>query len=234
MVLLPTLSSLHAANKTTETRQIVRQYGRLVSMLVIPIAVGFASITEVALRLFGPSYMSGLVPSVIVSVVSGLTALGAVYAAVLLAVGRLRLYILANIVGVVTLAVVVYFSTPYLGLSGPALGRATLMIVVAIFYAYGAWRSGFFELDLRAFLGASISSAPMGAVVFFILTRFNSFLVQIVLLPFAIVAGALMYLCAVRALKLFTEEDFEFMRQVVPAGFERIVALILRAVYPKR
>jgi len=228
MVLLPTLSTLYASKQTDEMGQIVRQYSRYVSIIVIPIAVGFAAVTGVALRIFGPAYVSGFVPSVIVSVASGLTAVGAVYAAVLLAVGKLRWYTAANVLGVVGLSIVAYVTTPFLGLAGPALGRASLVAVAALLYAYAAGRSGFFELDARAFISAAASSAPMGAVVFFILASFHSFLIQLAMLPVVIVIGALLYLCALRALRLLTVQDFEFIQLMAPARSHRVIALIAR------
>jgi O-antigen/teichoic acid export membrane protein len=228
MVLLPTLSSLHASGEKREMRQIVRQYSRYVSIIVIPIAVGFAAITDVALRIFGPEYASGLMPSVIVSVTAGLTAVGAVYAAVLLAVGELRWYTLANLGGLGSLAAVVYLATPILGLSGPALGRASLMILAALVYAYATLRSGFLELDVRAFLTAVSSSVLMGAVVFFILSLFHTFLMKLVMLPIVVVIGALLYLVGLRVLKLLGAQDFEFIREIAPARFHGIVSLIAR------
>ena len=228
MVLLPTLSTLYVSKKTDEMRQIVRQYSRYVAILVIPIAVGFAAITGVALRIFGAAYVAGLVPSVIVSITSGLTAVGAVYAAVLLAVGKLRWYTAANILGVIGLTIVAYVTTPFVGLSGPALGRAGLVAVAALLYAYAALRSGFFEFDARAYISAALSSAPMGAVVFLILSFFHSFLTQLAMLPVVVVIGGLLYLGALRMLKLPTVQDFEFIQQMAPTRSHRLIALIAR------
>jgi O-antigen/teichoic acid export membrane protein len=228
MVLLPTLSSLHAAKQVDEMRQMVRQYSRYVSIIVTPIAVGFAAITGVALRIFGPAYVVGFVPSAIVSVTAGLTAVGAVYAAVLLAVGELRWYTAANVLGVASLAAVAYVTTPFLGLSGPAWGRASLMILAALLYAYAAMRSGFFELDGRAFLISVAASAPMGIIVFLILSFFHSFHAQLAMLPVVTVIGALLYLGVLRGLKLLTAQDFEFIQEMAPARAHGFIALIAR------
>jgi hypothetical protein len=108
------------------------------------------------------------------------------------------------------------------------------MAVAAILYAYGALRTGFFDLDLRAYVGSTIASAPMGLVVFFTLSHFSSFPTQIALLPIVIIAGAFVYIGALRLMRILTESDFEFMRQMAPAGFQKIVALIARLCYPKR
>ena len=227
MVLLPTLSTLYASKQTEEMGKMVRQYSRYISIIVIPIAVEYAAITGVALRVFGSAYLSGLVPSVIVSVTSGLTAVGAIYAAVLLAVGKLRWYT-ANVLGIVGLSIVAYVTTPFVGISGPALGRASLVAVAAILYAYAAGRSGFFELDVRAFASSALSSVPMGVAVFLILSFFHSLAVQLAILPVVIVIGGLLYLGTLRALTLLTVQDFEFIRQMAPARSHRLISFIAR------
>ncbi len=227
-VLLPALSSLHAANEVQEIRRMVRHYSRFVAIIVLPVAVGFASITDVALRIFGPTYTSGLVPSVIVSLTTGLTAVGAVYAAVLLAVGKLRWYTGANVLGLVSLAVVAYVATPVLGLSGPALGRASLMILAALVYGYATMRSGFFELDVKAFVCAAASSLLMGAVIFFGLWVFHTFLTKLLMIPVFVAVGALVYLGCLRVFRLLQKDDLDFIRDLVPERLHPLVAIVAR------
>jgi O-antigen/teichoic acid export membrane protein len=227
-VLLPALSSLQASNGLAEMRELVQHYSRYVSIIVIPVAVGFASITQVALRIFGPAYVAGLLPSVIVSLATGLTAVGAVYAAVLLAVGELKWYTGANVIGLGSLAVVAFMATPVLGLSGPALGRASLMALAALVYAYAALRCGFFKLDLRAFLSAAGSSFLMGAVVFFALSFFHTFLFKLAMLPVVVVVGGLIYLGALRALRLLRKDDLDFIRDIVPERAHFLVAIVAK------
>jgi O-antigen/teichoic acid export membrane protein len=227
-VLLPALSSLHASNEAAEMRELVQHYSRYVSIIVIPVAVGFASITEVALRIFGPAYVAGFLPSVIVSLATGLTAVGAVYAAVLLAVGELKWYTGANVIGLGSLAVVAYVATPVLGLSGPALGRASLMVLAALVYAYAALRRGFFKLDLRAFLSAAGSSFLMGAVVFFALSFFHTFLFKLAMLPVVVVVGVVIYVGALRVLRLLRKDDLDFIRDIVPERAHFLVAIVAK------
>lgn len=227
-VLLPALSSLHASSQATEMRELVTHYSRYVSIIVLPVAVGFASITQVALRIFGPSYVAGFLPSVIVSLATGLTAVGAVYASVLLAVGKLRWYTAANVVGLASLTVVAFVATPVLGLSGPALGRASLMVLAAIIYAYATLRSGFFGLDIKAFAGAACSSFLMGAIVFFALSFFHSFLYELAMLPVLIVVGGLVYLGALRVLRILSVDDLEFIRELLPERAQFLAGTVAR------
>ena len=222
-VLLPALSSLHASKEFKQMHEMVRSYTRYVSIVVIPIAVGFAAITEVALRIFGPSYTAGLLPSVIVSVATGLTAIGAVYAGTLLALGQLRWYTIANMLGLIGLIVVSAILTPFVGLVGPALGRACLMGIAAIVYAIAVKRSGFFELDLKALLSATSGSAVMGVVVFSALSSLHSFLARLAILPVLVIVGAVIYLGCLRLLRLLTTDDLEFVRGLLPSRLHSLL-----------
>jgi O-antigen/teichoic acid export membrane protein len=227
-VLLPALSALHSTGETRKMHEMIRNYTRYVSIVVLPIAVGFASVAEIALRIFGPDYVSGLVPTMIVSVATGLTAIGAVYAGALLAAGELRWYTAANLLGLGGLFAVSALLTSSLGLAGPALGRATLMAVAAFVYAVAMWRNGFLELDVRAYLSALGGSALMGIAVFGALATVHSFLLKLALLPVLIVVGAIIYFGSLRLLRLLTVSDLEFALGILPSRFHPIVLKIWR------
>jgi O-antigen/teichoic acid export membrane protein len=225
-VLLPALAALHSRGRREEMHEMIRSYTRYVSIIVLPIAVGFASVAEIALRIFGSAYISGLVPTVIVSVATGLTAIGAVYASALLALGELRWYTAANVLGLGALFAISALLTGVLGLAGPALGRAALMAIAAVVYAVALRRSGFLELDTRAFLSATGASGLMGIVVFGALATAHSFLLKLAYLPALIVLGAAIYLGCLRLLRLLTASDLEFVRGIMPARFHPLLVRI--------
>jgi O-antigen/teichoic acid export membrane protein len=227
-VLLPALAALHSRGRREEMHEMIRSYTRYVSIIVLPIAIGFASVAEIALRIFGPAYISGLVPTVIVSVATGLTAIGAVYASALLALGELRWYTAANLLGLGALFAISAMLTGVLGLAGPALGRAALMAIAAVVYAVALRRSGFLELDTRAFLSATGSSALMGVVVFGALASAHSFLLKLTYLPALIILGAAIYLGCLRLLRLLTATDLEFVRGMAPTRFHPLINRIGR------
>ena len=229
-VLLPALSALHAAKRTEQMRDMIHVYTRYVAIIVVPVAIGFASVTDVALRIFGPAYVSGFAPSVIVSIATGLTAFGAVYAGALLAIGEMVWFTAANAIGLGGLLLVSYYLTPILGLEGPALGRSVLMAVVALVYGIALSRKGFFEADLRALVSSTSGSAVMGLVVFLALSFAHSFLLKLAMLPLVIVFGAFIYLGSLRVLRLLTIQDLEFIRDMMPTSLERLLPLIARLV----
>lgn len=222
-VLLPALSALKSSERIREVKEMTRSYSRYVSIVVIPVAFGFASVTEVALRIFGLEYVGGLAASVIVSVATGLTSIGVVYAATLLALGEMRSYTVANVIGLGSLLLVSAVLTRYLGIIGPALGRASLLATAALIYGLSARRRGFFELDLRAFVVSIGASGVMGLLVFAGLYQVGSFLMKLALLPAFVVAGALIYVGVLRGLHFLTKEDLEFVGQVLPDRFRRFL-----------
>jgi hypothetical protein len=102
------------------------------------------------------------------------------------------------------------------------------MVLAALVYGYAASRSGFFELDVRAFACAAASSMLMGAVVFFGLSLFHTFLTKLMMVPAFVVVGALVYLGCLRALRLLQKDDLEFIRDIAPEKLHPLVAIIAR------
>jgi len=229
-VLLPVVVALFASNRMNDLHAIIRSYSRYVSIFVMPIAFGLAAVMEIPLRVFGPDYVAGLLPAVIGSVATGLTALGTIYAGVLLALGKLRWYTAANLLGLVALLVVAVTLTPVLGLSGPALGRASLMAVSAIIFAWATYKTGIFEIDFRAYVITIVCSTIMMLVVFGLQSVFHSFLVKILMLPVIVIIGLLVYIGSLRVFRLLTVSDIDFIRDLMPDRMRVILPIVSRVV----
>lgn len=229
-VMLPAVAALYASNKMGEFHRLIRSYTRYLSILVMPVAFGLAAVMEIPLRIFGPAYTSGAAPAIIVSIAAGLTALSAIYASALIAMGKMRWFTAANLLGLGGFFVVTSYLTPILGLSGPAFGRAALMIIASIIYAFAAFRAGVFELDLRAYLVSVVCSTIMGILVFTAISLLHSFYARISALPLLIVFGFLTYLGLIRVCRLVSRDDLEFIRAITPRAFQRFLPIIARLV----
>jgi O-antigen/teichoic acid export membrane protein len=194
----------------------------------MPLAFGFAALMEIPLRIFGPEYVSGMTPAVIVTIASALTSVSAVYASVLLALSKLRWYIASNMIGLAGLLAVSALLTPIVGLNAPALGRASLMIIATCIYALATLRSGVFEIDLKAYLISAISSAFMSMLVFGGFSLVHSFYIKVAVLPAFIVGGGLIYLGLLRAFRLLSNDDIDFIREIVPQVFHKFLPKIAK------
>ena len=142
----------------------------------------------------------------------------------------MRWFTAANVLGLVGMVAVSYFLTPIFGLSGPAMGHATLMVLVTVIYGFALFRKGFFEFDLKAFMSAAAGSTVMSLVVFFALSFAHSFLLKLAMLPIVVVVGALIYLGSLRALRLLTVEDLEFVHDLTPTKLQFFLPLAAKLV----
>lgn len=222
-ILLPALAALSASDRTRGMPDIIRSATRYVSLLVIPIAFGLAGAMEIPLRIFGAEYVAGLLPAILLSVATGLTALSAVYAGALLALGKLRWYTMANVLGLITLFALAGILTPLVGLNGPALGRAGLMVVATIVYAYATSKAGIFEIDWKAFIASVISSTGMLIVIFSSLSLLHSFLLKILFLPVILVTGLLVYIESLRVFRFVEVSDVDFIRHLLPHQLHALI-----------
>jgi O-antigen/teichoic acid export membrane protein len=227
---VPVVAALFAANRIEELHDIIRSYTRYVSLSVMPVSFGLAAIMEVPLRIFGLDYLNGILPAVIVSITTGLTSLGAVYAGALLALGKLRLYTVANVLGLVALLLVAWALTPFLGLNGPALGRASLLIIVTIVYGLAAIKFGIIEIDLKAYFASIGGSSIMALIVFELISSIHSFFFKIALLPAIVIVGTLIYIGALRVFRLFTVNDIDFLHDMLPNRLHILLPMIARIV----
>ena len=215
-VMLPALAGLLAAQNLDELHRLVRLNTRYLSLLVMPIAFGLAAVMDVPLRVFGQAYMSGVGPAVIVCAASGLTAISAVFASALIALGKMRWFTTANLLGLVGFLVVTSVLSPKLGLSGPAFGRATLMIITTLVYGYVAFRAGVFGFDQKAYLVPIAGSAVMALLVFTAISMLHTFPLKLAALPFLMILGILTYLGLLRVSHLISSENLEFIRDITP------------------
>ena len=227
---LPVVAALHTGNKIEELHGIIRSYTRYVSISVMPVSFGLAAIMQIPLRIFGFDYLNGILPAVIVSITTGLTSIGAVYAGALLALGKLRLYTVANVLGLMALLLVASTLTPLLGLDGPALGRASLLIVVTIVYGLAAVKFRIIEIDVKAYLSSIGGSSVMAIVVFELISSIHSFFFKVVLLPTIVLVGTLIYIGALRVLHLFTANDIDFLHDLLPSRLHIFLPIIARII----
>ena len=201
---------------------------RYLSILVMPIAFGLAAVMEIPLRIFGVAYLSGTGPAVVVCIASGLTTISAIYASTIIALGKMRWFTAANLLGLGGLFVFTYALSPLLGLSGPAFGRAALMVITTIVYAWVTFRAGVFEFDLKAYLLSIGASTIMALLVYSVLSLLHTFSLKIIALPFLMVFGIVVYLGLLRVSHLISKDDLEFIRDVTPRFLHRFIPLIAR------
>jgi len=229
-VMLPAVAALLTTKKLEELRRLVRSNTRYLSLVVMPISFGLAAVIEIPLRIFGAAYVNGTLPAIIVCVASGLTAVSAIYASELLALGRMRWFTAANLLGLGGFFTLTWLLTPILGLAAPAVGRAALMAITAAIYALVARMAGMFEFDLNAYLVSIICSAVMAIPIYLAVTLLHPFYMQLAALPFLLLLGLLIYLGLLRVFHLLSRDDLNFVQTIAPSRFHRYFPIFARIV----
>lgn len=227
-VLVPTLAGLYVSKKPEELQVLIRSCTRYISIVVMPFAFGLAALMVVPLRVFGPDYVNGLIPAVIVTLISGLVSLGAAYSSALIAFGKFRWYTAANLLGLAGLFIVTSLTTPILGLNGPALGRASLVLIATIIYAIASFRAHVFGVDLKAYLISIVGSSLMALVLVAVLSLLNTFTSRLFAFPFLVLTGIMIYLVFLRFSRLLSPNDLAFLQNFTPRKLHRLLFLMAR------
>ncbi|MFQ6134355.1 MAG: oligosaccharide flippase family protein [Nitrososphaerales archaeon] len=228
--LVPSLSTLEATNKIEEFKKLARDYTRYVALIATPMAFGIASLATGLVQLFGPQYLPGAFPAAIMSVATGVTVVSAVYNGELLATRRTKSIMLVNLAGVAVLGLCLMVLTPLLDFVGVAWSRSIMIVSIAVFLAYVAYRHGLFVIDGRAYRDAVFAASVMGLVLFLALDFIGGYRRQLLSLAILIPVGMVIYLAVLRGLKTFRSDDVEFIRRLLPARAEWLVRIVSKIV----
>jgi|TARA_B100000315_G_scaffold61151_1_gene55566 O-antigen/teichoic acid export membrane protein len=228
--LVPSLSTLEATKKIEEFKKLAKSYTRYVALIATPMSFGVAALASGLVQLFGQQYLPGALPTTIMSVAIGLTAISAVYNGELLATGRSRSIMFVNLAGLVILGIGLAILAPLLDFVGVALSRSIMTVSIAIFLAYVTHKRGLFVIDGKAYRDAVFAASVMGIILFLVLDFISGYRSQLISLAFLIPAGMVIYLVILRILKTFQPDDIEFIRKFLPKRADRLVQIIYKIV----
>ena len=223
--LVPTLSSLDARQESLNFRNLSRVYTRYVSLIAMPVAFMIASLSTSLIQIFGTAYYVGAFPLSIVSISVGITSVVAVYSGGLLATKRTKPIMLANIIGLVAFTALLAVLVPAQGFLGAAWSRMAMNIVVAVVIIYFVRRSGLLVLDRKAFVGAMVASVLAASLLYFSTNAIGGYRRQIAALPILIPSGVVVYLTVLRVLKIFNQDDVNFLKRLLPRRLEKLAII---------
>ncbi|MDA4135169.1 MAG: hypothetical protein OK441_06335, partial [Thaumarchaeota archaeon] len=133
--LVPTIATLPGADAHRARISLMRDYTRYVSLVALPAGFGLAALSPLLLLVFGPQYEAGGSLVAVMAIAIGLTSISSVYASGLLASGKTPLFLLGNLLALVTLLVLAYLLVPAFGLIGIAYARAAMLVVSLLAFA---------------------------------------------------------------------------------------------------
>lgn len=228
VALIPSLSPLSDQEAREEFVKLAKKYTRYVSLVAIPTAFGLAALSSPLVLLFGPQYLRAALPAAIMALAVGVTAVSAVYVSQLMARRKTGAIMYANLVGLLAFFAALTILVPLLEFEGAAWARAIMTVVSAVTLALYVYREGVFVFDRRAFGSALVASAIMGLLLFTLTTLIGGYRLQLAALPVLVPLGVTVYFLALRFLRAFTLDDFDFLVRLLPARLRAVVSFLAK------
>ncbi len=208
--LFPAFSTMQGAKKREDLAKAVLLSSRYASVITVPVALGLLATAKPALALIlGPAYETGAAaPLMILAATFAVAQVGLTLTSMLLALDETRLVSAITTCSVAIGVVAAIILTPFSGIVGAALARATSMILSAglIILILSRRLSAF--LDLEAIGKSLLAGSVMASIVFVT----QVFLYSKFLLPFYVLVGGVTYLAMLRVLKVARTEDISLIR----------------------
>jgi O-antigen/teichoic acid export membrane protein len=223
-MLLPALSSIQGKTEGfRDFRDAARLATRYAVLTVIPIDLLLLATAKPALSLLvGESYVSGSLPLVIFCAADALTAFATVMTPALQALEDTMAIGVTVGVSVPVGLVIAYVLLPGWGIVGAAVGRASIIFLIAILQFLVIKRKISFRVDFRLVVKTLVAGTVMAAIVAAMqLVYYSKFL-----LPLYGLVGAVVYFFMLRSLKIVEPADLDLLRDFVGRKFSIVSGLL--------
>jgi O-antigen/teichoic acid export membrane protein len=228
--LYPALSSSHNSQGPTGVSEKLGVAMRLVNLTVLPTGTALAVIAPTALEaVYGPSLVAGAVPFAILAVTIIFSAQSLLLITTLQAIGKTKPILGISLAATILDLAAVGIGARPLGTTAGAIGRALL----ALGMMTSAWWTLRRVLHVpltrglsKALLVALLTATPLAIVDYVLAT--NLHLTPLFRLPALVIVFALSFLIVSRQLSVFTDADFELLKNALPRGVRPLLDLMER------
>lgn len=214
-VTLPILSKTYGQTGEKDIAPLLRRAIRYLGFMYFPVAFGLAAASQTVMTmLYGQAYSEGSLPLAVSSLSSVLMAYSTLLSAALKSIGKTRAFIKISLASLLISAIVVTGSTPFLGIMGAALARASssLLVFTLTLRESKNWMKVEVDMDglWKGLLCSGISSASL---LLFTTLHISSAAID---LSLGIGLGIVSYGFALLLSGALRREDFLVFRQVMP------------------
>lgn len=230
--LLPRFSEQSGQGAHDHMMRLYRTMTALIAMLMMPLCLGLAAVTSVLVPLiFGADFIDAAPVASILLIALAFSSLGGTTLQVILSLGKTRILLLSNAVGLAGVILLGFALIPRYGLMGAAWSRGIVMVlVILIEIVYAAVQLGFHP-PYRALGAIALAAVTQGAVAYAIVENMGGAASLVVAIPAAVVT----YLAALRVFGVMRLVDPELANRIIshaPARAKPLVSRILRLLSP--
>ena len=195
------------------------------SVLFVPAALGISTLSVPLLRILGGNaYVQGSVPLTLMFITNANFVARLPLASALQGSRKTTVFILASSLALLSNFVLSVILIPYTSLVGAAIGYASISGVNFLTLYHYSVGANVMRVDLRM-LSRIWASAITMAFVVFLLAMVTGFIM--VLLPFYILTGMVVYFVMLRLTVALSNADRAFLLQLLPRGLELVRFLIV-------
>ena len=224
---LPAFSELYGRTGNKGMSEAVKTSTRYLAYFIFPAALGLAAISETTITLlFGEEYLQAGVPLTILSMAYIMTAYKVIFTTALQAIGETRVFIKIGLATMLTQTSLVTILSPFLGMLGPTIARATMHTVGLVYPLYELRRRMEFEIDTEAIMRALLASVLMAIPVSIVDGMSKPFLLTPYRYALDVLLGIALYSILAILLKLIEKKDIELLKQIAPKGASPVFDLL--------
>ena len=223
--LLPTMSRAYGKGGIDSVERAFKRASRYVALTYFPICMGLASLSAPTVWLMaGKVYWESIIPLAILALSSPVYGMGMVIIIAITSIGMTRRVFEINAISILGGVISLVLLIPVLGMTGAAIGRSLLFVLMLGYGVYSAKKSMKVLFDSQALWKASLSSALMALL----LVALQAYHVSVLLLPFYVLVGISTYALSLKALNAVDSYDLMILKRVLPKKLEFAVRLVER------
>jgi|TARA_B100001964_G_scaffold241195_1_gene312942 putative peptidoglycan lipid II flippase len=228
--LFPALSSYHGKRGLAGLKYPIFRAIRLLNLVVIPMGVVLAVVSVTGLEVaFGTSYRAGAMAFSLLTVTMVLPAYALLIITIFQSIGKTKPLIVIGSLSVIAQLITVAILAPTLGATGGAISRVIMNLVGVLigYYYVRHWVSLPFLTELpKSFLLGLIIGIPLFLVEVY--TTWINPQLLIIRVTADLIVFIIMAFISYRLLRVFTEDDFNLLRSVVPSQLHFFVNHVAR------
>ena len=234
--LYPALSSSYASDGPQGVSEKLGIAMRLINITVLPTGIALAAISPTALEaVYGPSLVAGTLPFAVLAITIIFSAQSLLLITTLQAIGKTKPILGISLAATIIDLAAVALGAGQLGTTAGAIGRALLASGMMMLGWWTLRRVLHVPLTQGLFNGALIAvlTAPLLTVIDYTLAT-NIHLTPLLRLPTLIVVYVVSFPIIARQLSVFTEADFELLRNALPQRLRHSLRAVERFLIRKR
>lgn len=217
-ITLPKFSEFYGNNNRQDIKENVGAATLLLSYFYVPVALGIAALAPMILYyIAGPQYITGQYALIILMFVPGMFISQNVLTQAISSVRKTSIFLYSTLASLIANIIISFSLIPFLGLIGAALGLSSTSAVTFLILYRLARRENIVKFYFDGIAKIWVAALVMFLTVFIsmhLLVRIYGYNVEI--MGILIVAGAVFFVLITRVMKIFNEEQKEYILGMFP------------------